>query len=193
MGESPADDPAFLARLRDGEEAAFARLVEDHQDRIARFLYRMLGPGGDIEDAAQVVFTKAFLSIGSFREEVSLESWLYRIARNHAIDRLRRKKARPERTFASLSEDEQVHVEERVAAPGADPSETAEAAERSRAAFEALSKISEDDRALLVLKEVEGKNLEEISKITGASVGALKVRVFRARQRLRKAAVWEKE
>ncbi|MEW6777310.1 MAG: sigma-70 family RNA polymerase sigma factor [Bdellovibrionota bacterium] len=191
MGESPADDPAFLARLRDGEEAAFARLVEDHQDRIARFLYRMLGPGGDIEDAAQVVFTKAFLSIGSFREEVSLESWLYRIARNHAIDRLRRKKARPERTFASLSEDEQVHVEEHVAAPGDDPSERAEATERSRAAFEALSKISEDDRALLILKEVEGKSLEEISKITGASVGALKVRVFRARQRLKKAAVWE--
>src|SRR3990172_9903082 len=103
MALLPGDDPAFLARLRQGEERAFAELVGAHERRIRAFLRRLLGPGADVEDGAQVVFTKAFLSLGAFRGEVSLESWLFRIARNHAIDRMRRKKSRPEHSLSALS------------------------------------------------------------------------------------------
>ena len=175
----------LLAQLRSGDERAFTALVETHQGRIAVFLTRMLPRGADAEEAAQAVFTRAWLGMGKFRGEVSLESWLYRIARNHAIDLLRRRRARPELSFAALSEERELAVREHTASDVADPGAQFDEDARAARAWQLLAELKPDDRSLLVLKEIEGKSLEEISAIAGIRVGAIKVRISRARRRLR--------
>ena len=185
MALAADEDEKLLHRLREGEERAFTELVECYQGRIAAFLRRMLPRGADVEDAAQAVFTRAWLGMGKFRGEVSLESWLYRIARNHAIDRLRRKRARPEFPLASLSEEQESALHERTASEEADPGERFDEEQRAQRAWQLLAQLKPEDRALLVLKEIEGKSLEEISEIVGKRVGAIKVRISRARKKLR--------
>lgn len=175
----------LLASLRAGDESAFTRLVETHQGRIAAFLTRMLPRGADAEEAAQAVFTRAWLGLGKFRGEVGLESWLYRIARNHAIDLLRKRRARPELPLSGLSEEHERAVRESTASDIAGPSEQFDTDQRASRAWRLLAELKPDDRALLVLKEIEGKSLEEISAIVGIRVGAIKVRISRARGRLR--------
>lgn len=189
-----AGDEELLGLLRAGDEHAFTHLVETYQGRIAAFLRRMLPRGADVEDAAQAVFTRAWLGMGKFRGEVSLESWLYRIARNHAIDRLRKKRARPETPWAGLSEEQENLMHEHTAAETADPGEQFLEDERARRAWELLESLKPEDRSLLVLKEIEGKSLEDISKIVGKRVGAIKVRISRARKKLREQlAAMERE
>lgn len=185
MALAADEDEKLLHRLQAGEERAFTELVERYQGRIAAFLRRMLPRGADVEDAAQAVFTRAWLGMGKFRGEVSLESWLYRIARNHAIDRLRRKRARPELPLASLSEEQENALHEQTASEEADPGERFDEEQRARRAWELLAMLKPEDRSLLVLKEIEGKSLEEISEIVGKRVGAIKVRISRARKKLR--------
>jgi RNA polymerase sigma-70 factor (ECF subfamily) len=177
------DDRELVMQAQKGVSTAFEELVRRHQQRISAVVGGILRRREDIEDVAQQVFLKAYISIGRFDMRSAFSTWLYKIAVNECWDYLRKKKVRPLTYEADLSEEQARHVEQFVSV-GADASNAAERAELREIVERLLSDLSEEDRTMLVLKEAQGFAVEEIGQMMGLNVNTVKVRLFRARRRL---------
>ena len=137
----------------------------------------------DVEDVAQQVFLKAFLGIKRFDQRAAFSTWLYKIAVNECWDYLRKKKVRPLVYEADLSEEQVSRLDGIVSADR--PPESANARAETRELLERmLSTLPEQDRRLLVLKEMEGFSVQELAEILDLNVNTVKVRLFRARGRI---------
>jgi RNA polymerase sigma-70 factor (ECF subfamily) len=132
------------------------------------------------------VFTKVYFSIGNFDFRSSLITWIYKITVNECFDYLRKKKVRKLVYESDLSEDEARRVENTEPSVRQVPADVKLA--RRDYIFKLLSKVSEEERNLLMLKEVEGHSVEELAEMTGMNENTIKVKLFRARQKLVKAA-----
>jgi RNA polymerase sigma-70 factor (ECF subfamily) len=164
-----------------GERAAFRVLVERHQKGVRALMLRMVHNGADADDLAQQAFVAAFDALGRFDVEQRFSTWIYRIAINLAKDHLKSKK----RTEAPLPDGD---IGEAAFAGTVAATEDAAAAGQRRVLLKrALGTLSADDREILVLKDVEELSFDEIKKITGKPITALKIRAVRARARLRAA------
>lgn len=178
-------DPETIERARGGDDAAFNAIVQAYRKRILGAIARIIGRPEDVEDVAQEVFVRLYFSLDQLRAPEVFEPWLYRLTVNAAYDYLRKQRRRSESRMADLSEQQIVAAD---AAAGSRASEEAARRARFREAVQALlAQVSEEDRILLVLKEVEGLTLKELEKIYKVNENALKVRLFRARQRVLKA------
>jgi RNA polymerase sigma-70 factor (ECF subfamily) len=138
-----------------------------------------------VEDVAQEVFLRLYFSLDQLRSPEVFEPWLYRLTVNAALDYLRRRRRRQESRMADLSE-QQVMMADAVAAGKQQDVLRARAKVRDTV-DSLLGAVSEEDRLLLTLKEVEGLSLKELESIYHVNENALKVRLFRARQRVLKA------
>jgi len=175
----------LLEEARRGSDAAFSRLVEAYRKRILGTIARLIGRPDDVEDVGQEVFLRLYFSLDQLRTPEVFEPWLYRLTVNACYDYLRKKKRRPEMRMSDLTE-QQVTIADAVAAGKS--TETEEARRQVRDTVEALlGGVSAEDRILLLLKEVEGLSLRELEQIYLVKENALKVRLFRARQRVLKA------
>ena len=176
----PADLQLIDATLS-GDTRAFDELVRRYQDRLVHSLEHTLGSRDDALDVAQQAFVLAWKKLSSFRREAGFYSWLYRIAHNFAISRIRRPK------ISSRSLD---HLHEAAGFEPADiHSESAPEypmlqAEQIQMVQKALLEIVEEFRQPLVLKEIDGFSYEEIARILGIPLGTVRSRIFRARQEL---------
>jgi RNA polymerase sigma-70 factor (ECF subfamily) len=178
-------DPETIERARGGDDAAFNTIVQAYRKRILGAIARIIGRPEDVEDVAQEVFVRLYFSLDQLRAPEVFEPWLYRLTVNAAYDYLRKQRRRSESRMADLSEQQIVAAD---AAAGSRASEEAERKAKFRETVQALlAQVSEEDRILLVLKEVEGLTLKELEKIYKVKENALKVRLFRARQRVLKA------
>lgn len=178
-------EPELIEKARSGDAAAFNQVVLAYRKRILGTISRLIGRPEDVEDVGQEVFVRLYYSLDQLRTPEVFEPWLYRLTVNAAYDYLRRSKRRSESRMADLSE-QQVTRADSLAGGKLD----SEAREKSRVRefMDALFRhVSEDDRLLLTLKEVEGLSLKELEKVYNVSENALKVRLFRARQRVLKA------
>jgi RNA polymerase sigma-70 factor, ECF subfamily len=146
---------------------------------------RLIGRPEDVEDVAQDVFLRLYFSLEQLRTPEVFEPWLYRLTVNAAYDYLRKQRRRNESRMSDLSE-EQVLLADAMAGGRADADEQHRRKIRETVDI-LLGSVSEEDRILLVLKEVEGLSLKELEKIYNVKENALKVRLFRARQRVLKA------
>jgi RNA polymerase sigma-70 factor (ECF subfamily) len=178
-------DFADIEQARSGDDAAFNRIVFAYRKRIFGTIGRLIGRVEDVEDVAQEVFLRLYYSLDQLRTPEVFEPWLYRLTVNAAYDYLRRQKRRGEWRMSDLS-DQQVILAD--AAEGTRRGND----ERHRTGVselvqQLLSGVSEADRMLLMLKEVEGLSLRELEAIYKVKENALKVRLFRARQRVIKA------
>jgi len=180
---APDDDWAALARVAAGESGAFAPLVARHQDRVVALCQRFLGDREEALDAAQEVFLKVFRHAGRARPRGQLFTWIYRIAVNHCLNRLRRRKLA---RFFSLSS-----AGEAPEAPALDPPDDAPdafaelaARERWRATRRALDALPENQRAVVILAKFEGLSQKQIAATLGISEGAVESRLVRAMRRL---------
>ncbi len=145
----------------------------------------MIARTEDVEDVAQEVFVRLYFSLDQLRTPKVFEPWLYRLTVNAAYDYLRKQRRRHEFRMSDLSE-QQVMLADAAAGGKADQEEQQK--KRIREAVDSmLGAVSEADRILLMLKEVEGLSLKELEKIYKVNENALKVRLFRARQRVLKA------
>lgn len=175
----------LIERARGGNAGAFNEIVLAYRKRILGTISRLIGRPEDVEDVAQDVFVRLYYSLDQLRTAEVFEPWLYRLTVNASYDYLRRSKRRAESRMADLSE-QQVVMADSMAGGRQD----AEARQRGevREFVDALFRhVSEEDRLLLTLKEVEGLSLKELEKIYRVNENALKVRLFRARQRVLKA------
>jgi RNA polymerase sigma-70 factor (ECF subfamily) len=151
---------------------------------------RLIARTEDVEDVAQEVFLRLYFSLDQLRTAEVFEPWLYRLTVNAAYDYLRKQRRRMEFRMSDLSE-QQVMLADAIAGGKAEHDEQYH--KRIRESVEALlNGVSEADRILLMLKEVEGLSLKELEKIYQVNENALKVRLFRARQRVLKAFGAEK-
>ncbi len=177
----PLLEPSVIERARSGDVGAFNRVVTTYRRRVFGVISRLTGRPDDVEDVAQDVFMRLHRSLPSLRAAALFEPWLYRIVVNTTRDYLRRRQRSGELRMADLDERQEAVAMETAAAGNRGDEE------RSRNIRDQvnslLSRIPADDRTLLVLKEVEGLSLEELQHIYGVAPGALKGRLFRARQR----------
>ncbi len=179
------DDRELVRQAQKGASDAFEELVRRHKRRVTAVVGGILRRREDIEDVAQQVFLKAYVSIKRFDMRSAFSTWLYKIAVNECWDYLRKKKVRPLSYEADLSEEQARHVEQFVSADGVadNPGQRAELREIVE---RLLADLSEEDRTMLVLKEAQGFAVEEIGTMLDLNVNTVKVRLFRARRRLAK-------
>lgn len=176
----------LLRRLRDRDERAFRELVEAHRDRVFNITYRMLGNRAEAEDVAQEVFISVFKTIETFREEARFSTWLYRVTVNHCKNRIKYLARRHDRDRDELDESSQ----ETNGAAGpprhAQPDRALEGAQLEVLLQDAIAQLDDDQRIVVVLRDVEDLSIEEICEITGLPDGTVKSRLHRARLVLRK-------
>jgi RNA polymerase sigma-70 factor, ECF subfamily len=177
----------LLRRLRDRDEQAFRELIEGHRDRVFNITYRMLGNRSEAEDVAQEVFITVFKTIDSFREESKFSTWLFRVTVNHCKNRIKYLARRHDRDREELDET-QHEVNGAAAGPPAHaaPDRALAGAQLEALLQDAIAKLDDDHRVVVVLRDVEDLTIEEICEITGLPDGTVKSRLHRARLALRK-------
>jgi RNA polymerase sigma-70 factor (ECF subfamily) len=175
----------LIGQAQAGDDAAFNRIVTAYRKRILGTIARLIGRPEDVEDVAQEVFLRLFFSLDQLRTPEVFEPWLYRLTVNASYDYLRRQRRRNESRMADLSE-QQVLMADAVAG-GKQDTEDQRRGEVRELVEELLASVSSEDKILLTLKEVEGLSLKELEKVYSVNENALKVRLFRARQRVVKA------
>ena len=166
-----ADERELVRRVQARDQMAFRDLVERHQYKVCSIAWRILRNRQDVEDVAQQVFTKVYFAIKDFDGRSSLLTWIYRIAINECYTFVRRN-----RTKAAHETELSVH----------ESSTTAIDTTIAQRDFlnKLLAHLSEEDRLLLILKEVEGYSISELVEMTGLNASAVKMKLLRARQRL---------
>jgi RNA polymerase sigma-70 factor (ECF subfamily) len=182
-----SEEAALVKRVQAKDEMAFREIVERYQSKVFSIIYGILRNHNDAEDISQQVFAKIYFSIQNFDFRSSLLTWIYKITVNECYDYLRKKRVRKLVYESDFSEEDSLHMENSGSAVDAAPAVDDTLARRDLAT-KLLSKISEEDRTLILLKEVEGHSVEELSQMTGMNENTIKVKLFRARQKLVKAA-----
>ena len=173
------DDARLIDLVLSGDSAAYSVLVRRYQDRLFTALVHIASSRDEAEDVAQEAFIQAFLKLASFERQSSFYTWLYRIAFNTAISRKRRKRVE------SSIEQAKDAVGDEPADRGERPDGRLLREERAELIQRALGELSEEHRAILVLREMEGCDYEEIAKILDLPVGTVRSRLHRARLQLK--------
>ena len=165
-------DFQVVERIQSGDDSAFDELMRRYKRPVVNFVYRMLGDAGDADDVAQEVFVRVFRHIGEYQPRTKFSTWLFALARNAALDRLRWHKRHPTEPLESVPE------------PTTTPREiqTREVDEHIAAA---VSRLPEDQRTAIVLAEYHGMSYAEIGAIMHCSEKSVESRLYRAKQTLR--------
>lgn len=177
------EDKKLVQLAQGGAESAFEELVRRHQQRVFALVSGILRRQEDVEDIAQQVFLKVFLSLKRFDHRAAFSTWLYKITVNECWDYLRKKKVRPLVYESDLSEEQVSRLDGIVSADrvALGPNDRAEVKDMLNHMLETLPA---EDQQLLVLKEIEGFSVQELAEILDLNVNTVKVRLFRARGRV---------
>jgi RNA polymerase sigma-70 factor (ECF subfamily) len=183
MTEPDLDVAACVKRVRQGDEDAARRLVAHLYPQVLKLVRAHLPRRSSEEDLAQIVFLKIFARLEQYSGSVPLEHWVSRIAINACLNKMAAEKTRPELRLADLSE-EQCEVIEKLTATAAElqPDQALAAREIVE---KLLALLDPGDRLLLTLLHLEGRSTKEVQQITGWNGIVIRVRAFRARQKLK--------
>jgi RNA polymerase sigma-70 factor, ECF subfamily len=182
-------EPSLLKRLRDRDERAFRELIAAHRDRVFNITYRMLGRRDEAEDVAQEVFITVFKQIESFRGDSKFSTWLYRVAVNHCKNRIKYLDRRHDRKKDEYDESSTTDSGSNGAigqSMPASPERALDGARMEKVLAEAIKGLDDEQRLVVILRDVEDLSIEEICDITGLPDGTVKSRLHRARLVLRK-------
>ncbi|MEJ5341743.1 MAG: sigma-70 family RNA polymerase sigma factor [Thermogutta sp.] len=187
-GTTVKEDEDLIRETLAGVPAAFGKLVQKYQDRLYNTMLHVVGDADETLDVVQEAFVQAFLNLPSFQGNSAFYTWLYRIAFNVAATHHRRRKST--QSFDQLTGD-QGH---QLADPDQSPIEKLQVQERCERVRRAIATLSEDHRAILALRDLEGYSYEEIATILDIPVGTVRSRLHRARMELyERLKAWENE
>src|SRR5215471_11405407 len=182
-----SEEAALVRRVQARDELAFREIVDRYQSKVFSIIYGILRNHNDAEDIAQQVFSKIYFSIRNFDFRSSLLTWIYKITVNECYDYLRKKRVRKLVYESDFSAEDAQRLEASDPAVDPGPAVDNQLAQRDLI-VKLLSKLSDSDRHLILLKEVEGHSVEELAEMTGLNENTIKVKLFRTRQKLLKAA-----
>ena len=176
----------LIEGLSRGDRAAFRELVENYKKKVYYFALDMVGNQADAEDISQEVFLKVFRSFKTFRKDAKLSSWLYRVAYNTTIDSIRKRTVTPESMEDRALE---AAAEKNLALTNSvrpDPAREAEQLLLQEKIERALQKVSEQERAVFLLRHYDDLMIKDIAEVLGISSGSVKSYLFRAIKKLQK-------
>jgi RNA polymerase sigma-70 factor (ECF subfamily) len=185
--DAASADWALVQQCASGDEDACARLVTDHQRMVYQLALHLLGDAQEALDVSQEVFLRVFRTLSQFRGQSTLRTWIYRIVVNQASNRQRWWRRRRRALQVNLDEHTQTHGELADARVFTQPDRVLQQHEVSDRVWRALDALPFDQRAAIVLREIDGLSYEEIATSLGVAVGTVKSRLARARQHLREA------
>lgn len=183
------NDDELMARIVQEDEEAFRVLIERHQDRVYGTATRMMGGAGpEAEEVAQDIFLRVWRSAGTYRAEGKFTTWLMTVVRNQVFTRTGQKNRRKDIDGADpVDEDSgESWMEKQPDSAVPSPAEALSFRDLEKAVAEACAELTENQRLVIHLRQYEGMDLEEIVKITGMSLTAVKALMFRARESLKK-------
>ncbi len=182
-----AAEEEFLRRCARGDGSAYRQLVERLEKPLVNFIFRFVGERHAAEDIFQETFVRMIRGLGDFRPVASLETWIYTIARNLALDHLKARRRHREVSLDRPAADGRgrvIHFRDALRSSAAAPEWRAEANEDERRLVKALGSLSNAKREALTLRVYAGLEYAEIARIVGAPVGTIKFRVHEALQDL---------
>ena len=200
-GAAPVDvvEIELLKKAQLGDRGAYGKLVALYQDRLYNAILRIVGDHDEARELAQETFTRGLDKLDGFRGEASPYTWLFRIATNLAISRLR--KVQRHRTFSldrpsgdsgygsggngGSNDDQASSLMNRMASTDATPADEMLKRERDQQVLAALGRLDAEYRAVLVMRDIEGFDYQQMADVLGLPLGTLKSRLFRARLALR--------
>ena len=185
---SPEEDRTLVKAFQTGDKTAFDTLVLKHKDKVFNLCYRFLGDKQEANDCAQETFIKVYRSLRKFRFKSAFFTWLYRIAANTCKNKLKSSEYRRKKKMVPLDNPgrtaDQTALQE-IKDPVTSPMAELEKKERMLLIQKAIDALPAGQRAVVVLRDIEGLSYEEISSITGLNLGTVKSKLSRARLELR--------
>lgn len=178
MMSDSISDADYVQKLQSGQTNAFEALIRRHEKTIFNLVYRMLGDYDEAAETSQEVFLSAYRAIGTFRGDANFSTWLYRIALNHASTRRKSLNLRHQRNVS-------IDNTEPMRDPQPGPAESLEKKEIRDTVQRALSTLSEDDAAVILLRDLQDIPYDEVALVLDVPVGTVKSRLHRARQALK--------
>jgi RNA polymerase sigma-70 factor (ECF subfamily) len=175
MESALLDVTTLLDRCRGGDDLAWEALVRRYQSRVFSVAYHYMRNVEEARDMAQEIFVRIYERLETFHGDQAFLPWMLRLARNACIDALRRQKARPPASDVDVADAVQ------LAAAGPNPEEVSAAQSSRDLLYRALDRMSDSDREILMLKEIQGLKVEEISTLLDVPTGTVKSRCNRAR------------
>ncbi len=177
----------YIEKCQQGDRDAFVHLIALYEKKILNHCYRMLGNLADAEDATQEVFVKIFRFIKSYTGQSAFSTWIYKIASNVCLDYVRKHRRHQKDTVSIHQQNKEgeeffLSIED----DGPSPYEKTKANEAQEKLAEALSQLSDEQKQVIILRDVDGFSYEEIAKILNTAPGTVKSRINRARQNLQK-------
>jgi RNA polymerase sigma-70 factor, ECF subfamily len=181
------DEQRLISKLKKRDCRAFEQLVNRFQKQVFNFIYRMLGTREEARDLAQEVFISIFKNIEGFRGDSSLATWVYRIASNHCKNRRKYLGRRNiEQPMSPENENTRPASEHIPVAMGVSrPDDLVEGYQTEFMIQQAIAQLEEEQRIILVLRDIQNVSYEDISEITGLPLGTVKSRLHRARMTLK--------
>ncbi len=177
-------DRELVKQAQRGNKESFEELVRRHQNRVFAVARGILKRQEDVEDISQQVFVKAYFALKKFDQRSAFTTWLYKITVNECWDLLRKRKVRPLVYEADFSEEQTRLYQSSQESGSEDAPDPTSRIDARRRVEVLLGFLDERDRGMLILKEVEGFAIEEIAEIFDLNTNTVKVRLFRARQRI---------
>lgn len=179
------DEAELVQRCASGDDAACGELVAQHQRMVYQLAFHLLGNREEALDLSQEVFLRVFRTVGSFRGQSSLRTWLFRIVVNQARNRQRWWRRRRQGDQVSLDQHVVDHGEPRQPGDDASPDRVLARKQTARRLWDALDRLPFDQRTAIVLREFDGLSYDEIAFSLDIAVGTVKSRLTRARHALR--------
>ncbi len=178
------DDNQLIHAALGGSAEAFGQLVRRYQDRLYHTVKHVVGSAEDARDVVQEAFTKAFTGLERFQQNSTFYTWLCSIALNAARTHLRRQRSRRAQQTCSIDARREIDDFEPLA-HGSDPQDDAQRNEQVAQVWQALARLDDDHRQVVVLREIDGLSYEQIAQVLELPIGTVRSRLFRARTRLR--------
>jgi RNA polymerase sigma-70 factor (ECF subfamily) len=183
--ENSEEDRDLVRQCQEGDQSAFEKLVLKYQQTLFKIVCHSMGRRTDVEDVAQKILTKIYFSLNAFDNTRSFFPWMYRIAVNQCFDEMRRIRRRRLLTFSELNLEETECIEHllRKEVPEEPPVENQK--ELQDLLHKMIERLPEKQRRALILRDLENVPYDKVAEILGCSEQAARLKVFRARTRLR--------
>ena len=186
--EQPINEFEIIQAVQRGDSEAYAELIRLHHAGILRLCLSFLLSLAEAEDAAQEAFLKGFVSLHTYKEDLSFHAWLSRIASNHCLDLLRKRKRQKTDSLDNLLDEAGDSTDAGLQMTDEPLAVQFEDQETSALAMKAMAELSADQRQILTLRELDGLRYDEIASILGCSLDGVKARLRRAREALQASA-----